>query len=85
MSRSEVSNGQMSITFGVDDAMEPGTSHTFVQVWDSTEFDQPCDEGKGGFCNILVSEQDVDEGRVIQLAKEHSLPLDPVEVYRVFD
>ena len=85
MSRLEIDNDHKVIAFGVDNMLEPGTPHTFVQVWDSTELDEPCDEGEGGFCNILVSEWDVSEERVIQLAREHALSVDLHEIYRVFD
>jgi len=85
MSRVEVSGERRAMAFGVDARMEPGSSHTFVQVWDTAEEESPCNEGEGGFNNILVSEQDVSEERVVELARQYEIPLNPTQVWATFD
>jgi hypothetical protein len=85
MRRVERVFGTKALAFGVDVNLEPGKTHTFVTVWDTSEFDEPCDEGEGGFNNILVSEWDVPEERVIALARQFGIPLHKVEVYETFE
>lgn len=85
MSRIERTHGNKSIAFGVDNTLQPGVPRTFVQVWDTSEDEEPCNEGPDGFNNLLVDEWDVPEERVIKLARIHGIPLDPQEVYGTFD
>jgi hypothetical protein len=85
MSRVQVDGDGKSMAFGVDSMLEPGATHTFVQVWDTSEEPDPCNEGEGGFNNILVAEQDVQEERVVALARQHNIPLEPTKVWETFD
>ena len=85
ITRVEVVGEGKAIAFGVDKALEPGEHHTFVQVWDTSEEEDPCNEGDGGFNNILVSEWDVAEERVVALAQQHGIPLEPTSVWEAFD
>ena len=85
MSRVEKAAGNRSMAFGVDFAKQPGTPHSFVQVWDNSEEESPCNEGEDGFNNILIDEWDIQEERVVELAQQHSIPIDPTEVWETFD
>ncbi len=82
MSRETRSNETHAIAFGVD---VPLGNRTFVKVWALKDFDQPCNEGPQGFNNILEDEWDVSEERVVALAKKYNIPLEPIEVWKLFD
>ncbi len=85
MSRVEKFGEDKAMAFGVDFGFQPGTPCSFVQVWDTTEDEKPCNEGDEGFNNVLVNEWDVPEERVVALAREHNIPLDPCNVWEAFD
>ena len=85
MSRSEAIGNGKAIAFGVDTMIEPGTIHTYVQVWDTSEEAEPCNEGPEGFNNILVEEHDIPEERVVALALQHGIPLEVTRVWKAFD
>jgi hypothetical protein len=83
MSRYEKHGSQYSIAYGVDWMPTIGV---FVQVWDTTKYDMPDPDN-------IVAEYDgirtptvlVDTEFIVQLAKEHGIELDPVDVYGHLD
>lgn len=81
MSRETRSNATHAIAFGVDLLPSIGA---FVQVWEKSEEDEPYDEGEGQ-TNIIVRENHVSEERVIQLAKQYGIDVDPLDVCKIFD
>jgi len=74
-----------SLSIGTDQFLEPGDSSikTFLQVWDMSNFDQPCNEGAGGFNNILVSETDVDMERMIEVINQYGFDVPPVDLFQI--
>lgn len=85
MSRVVKSSGNISLAFGVDFGLEPGTARSFVQIWNNAEEKQPCNEGEEGFNNILVNEWDISQERVLELARQYQIPLTEQEVFKVLD
>lgn len=83
--RVEQSAGTRVIAFGVDTMLKPGETHTFVQVWDTSEERQPCNEGPEGFNNMLVSEWDISEERVVEPARQYGIPVKNIEIWEAFD
>jgi hypothetical protein len=77
----------LTLAIGVDSFLVPGDASpkVFLQIWDTSEEAQPCNEGEGGFNNILVDETDIDPDRVAKVIKEHGFSVPPVELFEVFD
>ena len=85
--------GKYTMAFGV--AHLPNIS-AFVQVWDHEDFDQPYDEGEdedgNKHTNIVAYEgrgtlngYPLSVERVVQLARQYDIPVDPHEVWKTFD
>ena len=85
MSRVEKSFGGISFAYGVDINKGPGSSVSFVQVWDNTEETQPCNEGPDGFNNILEYIEDVDADMVVRVANRYNIPILFADAYQVLD
>jgi hypothetical protein len=91
MSRVVIKGKEFAMAFGVDRSPSIGA---FVQVWNHTIGDGgPCfnPEDEGYFNGVVRHDCSTAEGRnlteefVIELARKHSIPVDPREVYEIFD
>ncbi len=77
----------LGLAVGVDQFLVPGDTspRVFLQVWSTSEEEQPCNEGDGGFNNIIVDEKDVDADRVVSVIRQHGFVVPPVDLIEIFD
>jgi hypothetical protein len=78
----------LAIAFGVDNFLKPGTPgpHTFVQIWDTSEFDQPCcNDGEGGFSNIIANVIGLDFDAAHELSCQYGFMVLEEEIFEIFD
>jgi hypothetical protein len=68
---------KLRLALGLDSFLVPGKSgpKSFLTIWDTSEDEQPCNEGEGGFNNILVS----------RIAKNHGFTVTGPEIYDIFE
>ena len=78
---------KLRLALGLDPFLVPGQPgpKSFLTIWDTSEDDDPCDEGEDGFKNILIKRVDIDPDSALRLARHHGFIVTGSEIYDIFN
>jgi hypothetical protein len=78
---------KLCLALGLDSFLVPGEAgpKSFLTIWDTSEFDQPCNEGEGGFNNIKVARIDLDADAASRIVRRYGFTITGPEIYDIFN
>ena len=83
MSRVTVRGERYSMAYGVDHMPTIGA---FVQVWDHSDYSDPdCENILEEHDRLTTGGLNITEEFILELARKYSIPVDAMDIYRVFD